>query len=139
MDVQANSGQCCAKFFKTRHKDIADLIAGAVMQIGRGRLFRIGLQRLQPSQEGRDTNVPRDPDLVGATIASANYQATIRSRPSSGETPRLEGVFPGEIRPLIDESNTVLAYNAEVVGRARTHAGNLAYALKAPLSGLDSR
>lgn len=58
MDVQANSGQCCAKFFKTRHKDIGDLIAGAVMQIGRGRLFRIGLHRLQPGQEGRATNAP---------------------------------------------------------------------------------
>lgn len=41
--------------------------------------------------------------------------------------------------PLIDEFNTVLAHNAEVRGRARTHAGNLAHALKTPLSMLASR
>lgn len=38
--------------------------------------------------------------------------------------------------PLIDELNTVLVHNAEVVGLARTHAGNLAHTLKTPLSGL---
>ena len=41
-----------------------------------------------------------------------------------------------EIMPLIDDFNKVLAQNAEVVARARTHAGNLAHALKTPLSVL---
>ena len=54
----------------------------------------------------------------------------------SGETQQLEGSFPGEIMPLINEFNTVLERNAEVVERARTHAGNLAHALKTPLSVL---
>ncbi|MBK6295085.1 MAG: ATP-binding protein [Rhodoferax sp.] len=54
----------------------------------------------------------------------------------SGETQQLEGSFPGEIMPLIHDFNTVLARNAEVVQRARTHAGNLAHALKTPLSVL---
>jgi signal transduction histidine kinase len=54
----------------------------------------------------------------------------------SGETQRLEGTFPDEVTPLIDEFNSVLAQNAEVVERARTHAGNLAHALKTPLSVL---
>jgi signal transduction histidine kinase len=54
----------------------------------------------------------------------------------SGETQGLEGDFPVEIRPLIDEFNLVLAQNAEVVARARTQAGNLAHALKTPLSVL---
>lgn len=54
----------------------------------------------------------------------------------SGETQQLEGSFPGEIMPLIHDFNTVLARNAEVVERARTHAGNLAHALKTPLSVL---
>jgi signal transduction histidine kinase len=54
----------------------------------------------------------------------------------SGETQRLEGDFPAEITPLIEEFNSVLAQNAEVVERARTHAGNLAHALKTPLSVL---
>jgi len=68
MDVQANSGQCCAKFFKTQHKDIGDLIAGAVMQISRGRLFRIGLHRLQPGQEGRDTNATRKLNISATMV-----------------------------------------------------------------------
>ncbi len=54
----------------------------------------------------------------------------------SGETQRLEGEFPVEIMPLVEEFNTVLAQNAEVVERARTQAGNLAHALKTPLSVL---
>ena len=54
----------------------------------------------------------------------------------SGDTQRLEGAFPREIEPLIEEFNTVLAQNAAVVERARTHAGNLAHALKTPLSVL---
>jgi signal transduction histidine kinase len=54
----------------------------------------------------------------------------------SGETPHLDGDFPAEIMPLVDEFNTVLAQNAEIVDRARTQAGNLAHALKTPLSVL---
>ncbi len=52
----------------------------------------------------------------------------------SGQTQRLEGHFPGEVQPLVEEFNSVLANNAEVVERARTQAGNLAHALKTPLS-----
>lgn len=55
-----------------------------------------------------------------------------------GKAQQLQGDFPVEIRPLVDEFNTVLAQNAEVVGRARTHAGNLAHALKTPLSVLKN-
>ena len=54
----------------------------------------------------------------------------------SGEAQRLEGDFPVEVMPLIEEFNTVLAQNTEVVERARTQAGNLAHALKTPLSVL---
>lgn len=54
----------------------------------------------------------------------------------SGEMQRLDGEFPAEIMPLVAEFNTVLAQNAEVVERARTQAGNLAHALKTPLSVL---
>jgi signal transduction histidine kinase len=53
-----------------------------------------------------------------------------------GEVQRMEGAFPAEIMPLVEEFNTVLARNAEVVERARTQAGNLAHALKTPLSVL---
>jgi len=52
------------------------------------------------------------------------------------ETQQLEGTFPIELMPLIDDFNKVLAQNADVVARARNHAGNLAHALKTPLSVL---
>jgi len=51
-----------------------------------------------------------------------------------GEAQRLQGRFPSEVQPLIDEFNGVLDRNAEVVARARGHAGNLAHALKTPLA-----
>ena len=58
------------------------------------------------------------------------------SRIRSGDADRLEGDFPAEIEPLVGELNSLLAYNQEVLERARTHVGNLAHALKTPLSVL---
>ncbi len=54
----------------------------------------------------------------------------------SGKTERLEGNFPAEIAPLAGEVNALIESNREVVGRARTHVGNLAHALKTPISVL---
>ena len=53
-----------------------------------------------------------------------------------GRVRRLEGVYPQEVQPLVDELNTLLQHNAEVVARARTQAGNLAHAVKTPLAVL---
>src|SRR5690606_17066051 len=44
------------------------------------------------------------------------------------------GNFPSEIQPVADELNALLQANEEVVERARTQVGNLAHALKTPLS-----
>jgi signal transduction histidine kinase len=52
----------------------------------------------------------------------------------NGNTQTLVGRFPAEVQPLVDEFNSVLAQNAEVIERARTQTGNLAHALKTPLS-----
>ena len=46
-----------------------------------------------------------------------------------GRTQRLQGRFPTEVQPLIDDFNDVLDRNAEMVTRARTQAGNLANSL----------
>ncbi len=51
--------------------------------------------------------------------------------------PNLQGQFPSEIQPLVNDFNRVLDQNRTVVERARTQAGNLAHALKTPLSVLD--
>jgi signal transduction histidine kinase len=52
----------------------------------------------------------------------------------SGATERLEGAFPVEIAPLARETNALIDANREIVSRARTHVGNLAHALKTPIS-----
>jgi signal transduction histidine kinase len=52
----------------------------------------------------------------------------------SGTAERLEGRFPEEIAPLARETNALIEANREIVQRARTHVGNLAHALKTPLS-----
>src|SRR5215468_5493009 len=52
----------------------------------------------------------------------------------SGTAERLEGSFPIEVAPLARETNALIEANREIVTRARTHVGNLAHALKTPLS-----
>jgi signal transduction histidine kinase len=52
----------------------------------------------------------------------------------SGKETRFEGPFPAEIEPLATELNALLESNQQIIERARTQVGNLAHALKTPLS-----
>jgi signal transduction histidine kinase len=52
----------------------------------------------------------------------------------SGKETRFEGEFPLEIEPLAKELNALLDSNQQIIERARTQVGNLAHALKTPLS-----
>ena len=52
----------------------------------------------------------------------------------SGEETRISQQFPTEIRPLTEEINQLLAHSEEQAEEARRHAGNLAHALKTPLT-----
>lgn len=52
----------------------------------------------------------------------------------SGEKSRIEERFPHEIEPLTQELNELLAHNEIQAEEARRHAGNLAHALKTPLT-----
>jgi signal transduction histidine kinase len=52
----------------------------------------------------------------------------------SGEKTRVGGDFPAEIRPLTEEINQLLAHSEDQADEARRHAGNLAHALKTPLT-----
>src|ERR1700676_3207594 len=52
----------------------------------------------------------------------------------SGRAERLVGEFPVEIAPLARETNALIDANHAIVERARTHVGNLAHAIKTPLS-----
>ncbi len=56
----------------------------------------------------------------------------------SGKAARLDGEFPAEMQPVAEELNLLLKENASIVERARTQVGNLAHALKTPLSVLTN-
>lgn len=51
-----------------------------------------------------------------------------------GEAERIDEDLPSEIAPLAVELNALIASNKDIVERARAHVGNLAHALKTPLS-----
>ncbi len=53
-----------------------------------------------------------------------------------GQREQLNEDYPEEIRPVAHELNLLLRANREIVERARTQVGNLAHALKTPLSVL---
>jgi signal transduction histidine kinase len=59
-------------------------------------------------------------------------QALKRMR-TTGAT-RLTDPVPQEVRPLVDELNELLVHSELQAAEARTHAGNLAHALKTPLT-----
>jgi signal transduction histidine kinase len=52
----------------------------------------------------------------------------------SGAKTRITEAFPNEVQPLTEEINQLLAHNEAQAEEARRHAGNLAHALKTPLT-----
>ena len=55
-----------------------------------------------------------------------------------GRADRLVGGYPEEIEPVARELNLLIEANAAIVDRSRTQVGNLAHALKTPLSVLTN-
>jgi signal transduction histidine kinase len=56
------------------------------------------------------------------------------ARMRAGEKSRITEPLPREIQPLVEELNALLAHNEQQAEEARRHAGNLAHALKTPLT-----
>ncbi len=54
----------------------------------------------------------------------------------TGSSKRMTGAFPPEVQPLVDEVNALLDHTDAQADEARTHAGNLAHALKTPMTVL---
>ncbi|HWI85032.1 MAG TPA: HAMP domain-containing sensor histidine kinase [Sphingomonas sp.] len=52
----------------------------------------------------------------------------------AGRAARVDTRLPTEIAPMVEELNDLLAHNERQAEEARTHAGNLAHALKTPLT-----
>ncbi|TVT49617.1 MAG: sensor histidine kinase [Denitromonas halophila] len=71
---------------------------------------------------------------VGVGLAPLGRMRDALGAVRDGHARRLEGDYPQEVQPLVDELNTLLAHNEATVERARTQAGNLAHAVKTPLA-----
>ncbi len=56
----------------------------------------------------------------------------------AGKVEMLEGDFPAEMQPIADELNLLVQSNFEIIDRARMQVGNLAHALKTPISVLTN-
>lgn len=56
------------------------------------------------------------------------------ARLRAGHTKRVAGALPAEVGPMVDELNALVEHNDRQAEEARRHAGNLAHALKTPLS-----
>jgi signal transduction histidine kinase len=54
----------------------------------------------------------------------------------AGRERRVEGRYPTEVQPLVDDLNALLAHRDEAVRRALAKAGDLAHGLKTPLAVL---
>jgi signal transduction histidine kinase len=54
----------------------------------------------------------------------------------SGRATHVPGTLPREVQPVVDDLNSLIDTNAQMVLRARAQAGNLAHALKTPLAVL---
>lgn len=63
----------------------------------------------------------------------------LRGRLSSvhaGRERRVEGTYPAEVQPLVDDLNALIDHQEETVRRALSKAGDLAHGLKTPLAVL---
>lgn len=85
--------------------------------------------------------------LAVSLIAAAVVQVWVGLRPlaglrgglaaiRAGRSRHLEGTFPNEVQPLVDDLNSLLAHDAALIERARAQAGNLAHGLKSSLTCL---
>ncbi|RZJ32384.1 MAG: sensor histidine kinase [Brevundimonas sp.] len=83
--------------------------------------------------------------LGGGLVIAVFLQVQIGLRPlfglrneiadvRKGKAGRIVHSYPVEIQPLAEQVNRLLDHNQETVERQRTHVGNLAHALKTPLS-----
>lgn len=63
-------------------------------------------------------------DRLGTSVAALK----------AGEREPLDGKFPSEITPLVNDLNAYIAENHAMIDRSRVQAGNLAHSLRTPLA-----
>jgi signal transduction histidine kinase len=105
-------------------------IDGAVSSFGRDLITGLGL-------------------LYAALLAASFVQVTIGLHPLEvlrrgvedvrlGRSKKIDGAFPQEVRPLIEEVNGLLSERESRLVRARQRASNLAHGLKTPLTVMST-
>ena len=72
---------------------------------------------------------------AGAPRAGAGGQPAVAAgRAHAGQDRRVDGEYPGEIQPLVNDLNALLEHRERAVQRAVAKAGDLAHGLKTPLT-----
>ena len=56
------------------------------------------------------------------------------ARMRAGQSNRVDSAMPDEVAPMVEELNALIEHNERQAEEARRHAGNLAHALKTPLT-----
>ncbi len=74
--------------------------------------------------------------LLGLSPLRAIREAVANVR--DGTAKRMQGEFPSELHPLVDEINTLLDSRDKQLERTRQRSGNLAHGLKTPLTVMDA-
>ncbi|MDO9013581.1 MAG: ATP-binding protein [Polynucleobacter sp.] len=69
---------------------------------------------------------------IGLSPLRKLKKAMLRLR--KGDAACIEGQYPNEFSPLVDDFNSVLEQNKQLVSKAQIQAGNLAHAIKTPLA-----
>jgi signal transduction histidine kinase len=77
--------------------------------------------------------------VLGAALVDLTRFARAVAALRDGQADRLPPAQAAELRPLSDELSRLIAANAAQLARARAHAGDLAHAIKTPLSVLANR
>lgn len=72
--------------------------------------------------------------IISFGLRPLNRLGEAIARLRAAKADRLEGRYPSEIAPLVDDLNEYIAQNSEIVARARVQAGNLAHSLRTPLA-----
>ena len=79
--------------------------------------------------------------LAGASLVHAGLSSLRELRKQllgvrNGSARRIEGTYPTEVQPLVNDLNSLLEHRERIVSRAVAKAGDLAHGLKTPLAVL---
>jgi len=74
---------------------------------------------------------------VRSGLSSVDELRDRLGRVRDGRAPRLDGAYPIEVEPLVDDLNSLLEHRERMVRRALSKAGDLAHGLKTPLAVLS--